>query len=347
MRETMKAAIYAGKDALEVREIPVPEIGEGEALVKVKYAGICGTDLSILAGKHPRAKAPLVMGHELSGEIVEVHREGARGFASGDRVVAEPLISCGECFTCKSGYAYVCQRLGLYGIDAPGAFAEYVKLPTDKLFKIPDSVTDFVGALIEPVAVAVHANRMADIKVGDTVFVQGAGPIGLLAALVARTTGASQVLISEIEPFRVSLAREFGLRVVDLNEEDAVEAVNAATQGRGADVVFEAAGAPPSILQSPSLCRVRGQIIQVSMPKDPIPYDIVGMSFKEQTIKGVRVYAPFDFERAIAVVSETEHDLSKLLSDPIPLDRAAEAFAKAKEGKGVMRVVMKVDPQAE
>lgn len=341
MHKTMKAAVFLGKGNIEMREVPVPAVGEGEALVKVACAGICGSDLSIYAGKHPRAKAPLVMGHEFSGTVVEARPREGQELRPGDRVVAEPIISCRECYPCKAGFGYVCQNFGLYGIDADGAFAEYVNMPVDVLRKIPDALTDEEGALVEPVAVAVHALRLSETKLGDTVFVQGAGPIGLMVALVAGFSGADQVLISEIAPFRVDLARSFGLNVVDLNSQDAVEAANSATKGRGADVVFEAAGAPASILQSPSLCRVRGEIIQVSMPKDPIPVDIVGITFKELTLKGVRVYAPFDFERAIRIVAESSIDFSPLLSDPYPLERAEEAFHKARDAQDVMRVLIK------
>lgn len=342
MNKTMKAAVYLGKGQIETREIPVPSPAEGEALVKVACAGICGSDLSIYAGKHPRAKAPLVMGHEFAGQVVETLGD-CGGIRPGNRVTAEPVISCGKCYPCRAGFAYVCQNFGLYGIDADGAFAEYVKMPAHMLRKIPDSIPDEIGALIEPVAVAVHSVRLSEVKLGDTVFVQGAGPIGLLVALVAGFSGAEQVLVSEVAPFRVDLARQFGLRVVDLNEEDAVEAANAATQGRGADVVFEAAGAPASILQSPKLCRVRGEIIQVSMPKDPIPVDIVGLTFKELAMKGVRVYAPFDFERAIRIVAESGIDFTPLLSEPYPLERAEEAFCKARDAKDVMRVLLRAE----
>lgn len=336
----MRAAVYLGTDRIETQDVPVPQIGEEEALVRVHRTGICGTDLSILAGKHPRAKPPLIMGHELSGEIAELNTRRRDDLEVGDRVVAEPLISCGRCFACQSGFAYVCQRLGLYGIDQDGAFAEYVKLPVDKLFTFPDSLSDGVAALIEPVAVAVHAVRLADIRLGDSVFVQGAGPIGLLTALVACRTGASQVTISEREPFRVNLAREMGLDVVDVNEQDAVAEAFARTRDRGMDVVFECAGSPATSLESPKLCRVRGQIIQVAMPKDPMPADIVGITFRELTIKGVRVYAPFDFERAIRIVADSDIDFTRLLTPPIPLEQAPEAFRKAKEGKGVMRVLI-------
>ncbi len=335
---TMKAVFYAGKDKVEVRQTECPVPGPGEALIRVSYAGICGTDLSIVAGKHPRANPPLIMGHEFSGRI-ESLGSSPGNLVRGDKVVAEPLISCGTCFSCRSGYAYVCEKLGLYGIDAPGAFAEYIKIPVDKVFKYPDRVDDRTAALIEPVAVAVHAVRLSRIKVGDTVCVLGAGPIGLLTALVARQAGAAQVLICEKEPLRVEIAKGFGLTAVDVNSEDPVEVVNDATQGRGADIVFEVAGAPATIMLTTKLCRVRGEIVQVACPKEPRALDIVDLSFKELVITGIRVYAPYDFERAIRIVADSGIDFSPLLSSPFELDGAAQAFEQAARGSDAMRVL--------
>ena len=249
----MKAAVFMGKEKLEVREVDVPEITEEEALIRVKFAGICGTDIHIFAGKHPRVKAPLIMGHEFSGEIAKIETKRRKDFKKGNRVVAEPLISCGECFACKSGFAHVCQKLGLYGIDKDGAFAQYVKIPVDKLFKIPLNINFDVAALIEPIAVAVHAVRTSSLKMGDIVCVQGGGPIGLLTALVAKLSGSANVIICEKQPFRIKLAKGFGLQVIDVNDKDPVAEILKLTRGRGADVVFEAAGFPPTVLLSPKL----------------------------------------------------------------------------------------------
>jgi (R,R)-butanediol dehydrogenase/meso-butanediol dehydrogenase/diacetyl reductase len=343
LKDRMQAVMYMGKERLCVDSVEIPCPSAGEALVRVEYAGICGTDLSILSGKHPRARPPLIMGHEFSGRIAEVREsesgEAADGWEIGDLVVAEPLISCGKCFACRSGYAYVCERLGLYGIDAPGAFAEYVSVPLAKLHRIPERIPVRIAALIEPVAVAVHAVRLSALKTGDTVCVQGAGPIGLLTALVASLSGAGRVIITEKEPLRVRIAGGFGLRAVDLAKEDPLDVVMRETGGRGADVVFEAAGSPRSVLLLPKLCRVKGEIVMVAMPKDPREVDIVGLTFKELTLKGVRVYAPYDFERAIDLVGRAGWDLEPLLSEPYGFAAAEEAFRRAAEGRQVMRVI--------
>lgn len=324
-QKTMKAAVYAGKGRLEIREVPIPGIFREEALIKVKYAGICGTDLHILAGKHPRAKPPLIMGHEFSGKIMEIN-SAEKDFKKGDRVVVEPLISCGKCYTCRSGKNYVCENLGFYGIDKNGAFAEYVAVAAHRIFKLPSDIRFDTGALVEPVAVAVHALRISNVKTGDTVCVIGAGPIGLITALVAGLSGASRVLVCEKEPSRIRLAEKFGLIAVDVSKKDPAAAVFDFTSGRGADLIVEAAGYPASVLSSPGLCRVGGEIVFVAMPKQPLPVDILTTTFRELTLKGVRGYAPFDFERAIRIISSSGLDFGKLISEKFPLRDAAAGF---------------------
>jgi len=338
----MKALVYVGPEKLELMERDVPTPAEGEAIVRVRASGICGTDLSILAGKHPRAKAPLIMGHELAGEIAEIRGvAGATGPGPrvGDHVIAEPLISCGTCFPCRSGFAYVCQTLKLYGIDADGAFAEYVRLPLASLYPIPKDLDFRLGALIEPTAVAVHAVRLSNLKVADSACVIGAGPIGLLTAMVAARAGAGQVVLCERDASRIALARQHGFRVIDTEHADPLPEAMALTSGRGMDVVFEAAGGPSTHIMAMKLCRVHGEVIQVAMPKDQVTTEMVPLTFKELTIKGVRVYAPFDFERATRMVVGSELDLSRWLTRPYALAQGREAFQQARAGGGVLRVL--------
>src|SRR5450759_5919058 len=207
---SMKATVWAATDRVDVTDLPMPVVPEGWALVKVAYNGICGTDLAILHGKHPRAIAPLIMGHEISGWIEQA---GATGPGAGTLVVAEPLISCGECRSCKNGLTHVCRRLGLYGIDAPGGMAQYVALPPEVLHAVPDGVDPRMATLAEPLAVAVHAVDLSGMQAGDTVAVYGAGPIGILTALVALHAGAA-VVITEPSPWRREVAAQLGFTVV-------------------------------------------------------------------------------------------------------------------------------------
>jgi threonine dehydrogenase-like Zn-dependent dehydrogenase len=179
----MKAALYKDIKKVETGEIKKPEIKDKEALIKVKYAGICGTDIHIYKGLHPRATAPLVMSHEFSGIVEEIGTK-RKDIKMGDRVVINPLISCGNCFPCREGHPHICPNLNLVGIDQNGGFAEYTKVNSDKLFKIPDALPMDLAALMEPVAVAVHAVRKSKLSLGDKVAVIGGGPIGQLISQI-------------------------------------------------------------------------------------------------------------------------------------------------------------------
>jgi len=340
----MQTVVFSGKEQIDVEDRPVPTPGRGEVLIKVKRAGICGTDMSIVAGLHPRAKPSLVMGHEFVGHIASLGPDvpAALQLGEGDRVVVEPLISCGRCYACKAGFAHVCQHLGLYGIDADGGFAEYVKVAADKAFKVPGNLSDTTAAMIEPLAVAVHSVRLSSLNIGDTACVLGGGPIGLLTALVAKETAAKDLLLVERQPFRIEMARRFGLDVFDSSQGDIREAVLERTGGRGVNTVFEAAGAPPTILVAPKLCCVRGEIIQISMPKVPREMDIVAITFYELTLKGVRVYDGHDFARAIRLAATWEHDLDRIASAPFDLADAPRAFDVARKGEDALKVLFRV-----
>src|SRR5215469_6159574 len=192
----MQAAVYFGKEDVRVEDRPEPTVGDSEVLVRVRYAGLCGTDMTIYSGKHPRAQAPLVPGHEVLGRV-EVSGSSVRNaLQKGTRVAIYPLISCGRCVACVEGSAHVCEKLRLVGIDQDGGFAEFVKVEPHQLVPIPDELSDEQAALIEPLSVAVHAVHESGLHIGDTVLVTGGGPIGNLVAQVARASGAREVVIS-------------------------------------------------------------------------------------------------------------------------------------------------------
>jgi len=254
---SMKAAVWTATDQVEVTDLPMPAVPEGWALVKVAYNGICGTDLAILHGKHPRACAPLIMGHEISGWV---ERAGKTGPAAGTLVVAEPLISCGQCRSCKNGLTHVCRQLGLYGIDSPGGMAQYVALPPEVLHTVPDGVDPRTATLAEPLAVAVHAVELSGLEPGSTVAVYGAGPIGILTALVARHAGAAAVVITEPSPWRREVAENLGFTVVPADSTMAAT-LGPLTDGEGADVTFDSAAHPSVAADLTAVTRVRGRIV--------------------------------------------------------------------------------------
>jgi len=290
----MQGTVYKDIQFVEVDEIEKPKIGNNEALIKVEYAGICGTDLHIYKGLHPRAKAPLVMGHEISG-IVEEIRANKKDIKIGNRVVINPLISCGNCFPCREGRPHLCPNLNLVGIDQDGGFAEYVKVRNDKLYKIPDSLSMDLAALMEPVAVAVHAVRKSQLSLGDKVAVIGGGPIGQLIAQICKISGASSVILSEIILERLHFAKNLGI-ITGSSPEESIKKVKEITKGKGADIVYEAVGIQDTYNYITDLVKVGGKIVAVGAANKPIALNFWKIYFEELKIIGIHVYEPEDIK---------------------------------------------------
>jgi (R,R)-butanediol dehydrogenase/meso-butanediol dehydrogenase/diacetyl reductase len=310
MSTTMVAAVWTAPDQVEVTEVPMPAVPVGWALVKVAYNGICGTDLSILHGKHPRAAAPLIMGHEMSGWV---ERAGATGPAAGTPVIVEPLISCGECQACRAGNGHVCRRLGLYGIDAPGAMAQYVALPTEVLHAVPDGVDLRTATLAEPLAVAVHAVARSGMRPGDTVAVYGAGPIGIAESLGFTVVPEGSTMAETLAPL---------------------------TDGEGADTTFDTAAHPTVAAELTATTRVLGRIVVVGVYKQPTPLDLQAICFKEQTVVGVRVYTSADVTRAIELIATGALGLDRFPTRAFELTEVAAAFDAAASGQHCLKVLV-------
>jgi len=320
--ETMLAARYLGPNQIVTETVPVPVIGSGEALIQVDACGFCGSDINIIAGTHPRAQAPLTVGHELSGHIVEIDDVSGE-FKIGDRVTMYPLISCGVCYACTHGYAHVCRKLRLFGFDVDGGMAEFIKLPVSSLMKLPDGMSPGVGALIEPLAVAVHGVARTSLASVEVAVVLGAGPIGLLTALVLKARQVPHVIISEVFRARLELAKSLGLEAVTAGSE-VLDRVMKITDGNGADALFECAGHPSSALEMTALARSRAVIVNLGVFKKPVEVDMQAVNFKELDILGSRVYERHDFADAIELASQLP--LEKVISHAFPIGDVSLAF---------------------
>jgi (R,R)-butanediol dehydrogenase / meso-butanediol dehydrogenase / diacetyl reductase len=320
--DTMLAARYLGPNRIETAEVSIPVIGSEEALVQVEACGFCGSDMNIMAGTHPRAKPPLTVGHELSGRIVKIGRSNA-GLEIGDHVTVYPLISCGVCHACMHGSPHVCRKLQLFGFDVDGGMAEFVKLPITSLVKLPKNMPAKVGALIEPLAVAVHGVSRANLKTAGIAVVLGAGPIGLLTALVAQARGVPHVIISEVLPSRLKLAESLGLHAVKAGAELRAQVMKMSNEN-GADVLFECAGHPSSAREMTALVRSRGVIVNLGVFKKPVEVDMQAVNFKEIEILGSRVYDRKDFQDAIDIAMKLP--LDRIVSHAFTLKEVALAF---------------------
>jgi (R,R)-butanediol dehydrogenase / meso-butanediol dehydrogenase / diacetyl reductase len=337
--KTMLAGKYLKPQIVEAVDVPLPTIDEGEALVKVEACGFCGSDLGIVAGVHPRARAPLTLGHEFSGRIVEIRGISSR-LKPGDLVTAYPLISCGQCFVCRHGAPHVCRDLRLFGIDVDGGMAEYVRLPIASLMPLPAQMNPWIGALVEPLAVAVHGVSMSPIQEPQSAVVIGAGPIGLLTALVAKARGIPTVLISDIVPSRVELATKLGLRATLAGEPQA-KIVEQETGSEGADVVFECAGVPATAREMTALVRCRGAIVNLGVFKKPAAVDLQAVNFREITIVGSRVYSRQDFEDAVNLAPLLP--LEPIVTHSFPLYQVGAAFELFRNGENACKVLIVPD----
>jgi (R,R)-butanediol dehydrogenase/meso-butanediol dehydrogenase/diacetyl reductase len=332
----MLAARYLGPDRIEPVEVPVPGVGPGEALVRVDACGFCGSDIGIISGVHPRATFPLTVGHEFCGRVEALHTNGS-ALKKGDFVTLYPLIFCGECLPCRTGNPHVCRTLRLYGFDQDGGMAEYVSVPAKSLIKLPEGMSPLVGVLIEPLAVAVHGVSRAPLDGVRTAVVIGAGPIGLLTALVARARGIEHVVISDVLPSRLKLAAELGLSAFAAGEQ-LTQHVHEMTDREGADLLFECAGAPGSARDMTSLVRSRATIVNLGVFKKPVPVDMQAVNFKELTILGSRVYSRRDFDDAVQLA--TTLPLQRIVTHSFPIREVKSAFSCFEQGNGVCKVVV-------
>ena len=331
----MKAIQYLGANKLEVTNVPMPEAPEGWALIKVSHSGICGTDLNIYGGGHPRAKAPLIMGHEFSG-ILEYDTDTMK---KGDRVTIYPLISCGKCAPCQSGNSHVCNTLGLYGIDKDGGMADYAIVPQENLVKLPDGISMEMGALIEPIAVAVHTLRDTGFIPGDNALVFGAGTIGLCVALTLRLFGAREVIVVESDDSRLKLAKELGFETVNPIESDIVSFTASKTNRNGFDHVYDCAGAAPVAMSLLDVVKVRGQIVIVASYKKPAELPLFKGMVKEASIHFVRVYRKKDVEIA-AEMAVKEPLFNKIITHILPVEEAQKGFdLLLTKGTGAVKVM--------
>jgi 2-desacetyl-2-hydroxyethyl bacteriochlorophyllide A dehydrogenase len=333
----MQAAIYYGKEDVRVENVPMPEIGPGEVLLRVRYTGICGTDMSIYAGKHPRAQAPLIAGHEIFGRIENIGHD-VQGWQCGARVAVYPLISCGHCGPCIEGNAHVCEKLGLVGIDRDGGFADFVKVEPEKLFAIPDSISDEEAAVIEPLAVTVHAVANSRFRAGDTAMVTGGGPIGNLIAQVLRASGARQVVVSEVKQFRRELAAELGFAVFNPVDESAIDATRR-LNGTLFDTVFDATGHASAYRDAIACCKVRGALNFVGIPKAPPEVDILQIVFKEIFTSSARVYRRRDYQAAIALLAHHAVNVTPLV-ECLALSDAPLGFLKMKSADTSLKILL-------
>lgn len=322
----MKAALLEAPRRMSVGAQPDPETLAGHALVKVAASAICGTDVSIWAGKMP-SNMPIIPGHECTGEVVEVGA-GVSRLKKGDRVVLDPVTSCGTCHYCVRGFTNLCLHGGLRGREVPGTFAEYVAVKETEAYVIPDNVsfaaaTNFVGLYT-----VIYAQRKAPYIPGGSVAVLGQGSTGLLHTQLAKVSGAAGLIAITRSKWKLEMAKKLGAdHIIPAGETDPVEAVRDLTGGLGADVVIETAGTEKTMQQAYEMVRPGGVILQFGIgPEKVNGIPAQAYYFKDITVIGSRAGLAEDFGRAIALVASGKIDLAPLVTHRFPLEDIQSGF---------------------
>ena len=341
----MKAAVWHEKGDIRIEDMAEPEPGAGQVKVRIKVCGICGSDLHeykdgpfiIPSRPHPLTKrqgGPVILGHEFSAEITEVG-EGVSRFKPGDRVVVNPLIYCGECHYCKLGQHIMCTKLGTFGFAADGAFAEYGVFHEYSLFKLPDSVTDDLGAFVEPLAVAVHAVKRSRTKVGASVAIVGAGPIGLLVMQACRAAGAGEVFVVEPMEARRKMAAKTGATAVfNPTEADPGKEIAKLTDGLRADTAFDCVGNQSAFDTAIKVTGRRGITCVVGLALKPIQVPFMRLWGHEKELTFSSGYED-EFPAAISYLADGRVKVEELVSERIKLEDLVE--------KGIRRLLQEGD----
>jgi len=344
----MKAVVYYAPGDIRVEDLPMPNCGADELLVRVDACAVCGTDWKSFKHGNPRIKAPLTMGHEFTGVVVEAGARAAGGFAVGDRIVMATSISCGTCFYCRRRWPNLCIDLAPMGFSFAGGMAQYVVIPALALrnghvVKTPQNLPPEHAALAEPVSCAVNSLQQCDLQPGDTVLVLGAGPMGLMNACVARSFGAGKILLSEVNEVRLKQAEAFGCDVlINPAQEDLAARVMGETGGFGADVAIVAAPAAAPQEQAVHLVRKRGTVVLfASLPSGAshLTIDSRPIHYGELRIVGTSDSAPWHVEKAVELLAAGTVPAAKLATHVLPLDRFHAALELMESGQS-LRVVL-------
>lgn len=333
----MKALRWRAAKDVRYEDVPEPSPGPGMLKIKVSLAGICGTDLKEYTSGPiliPHDKAPLTMGHEFMGRVAEVGK-GVGGFKAGDRVSGVGYYYCGECYVCKKGLYNLCVNQGFTGLTTDGCMAEYFLIPEYACYILPDSVSDEQGALVEPLAVALHAVGQAKLKQGDTVAIVGDGAIGLCSVLAAKVAGASEVYMIAKHKGRGKLADKLGATAVIYTEDgDPVKQLQDLTDGIGTNAAIECVGRPETPQLAIDLIQRDGIAVIVGIFEKPGLMDFSTMTFTEKRMVGSSIYIN-EGKTAIELMAKQKIDPSPLVSSTVPLqdavDKGFEALIKNKD----------------
>ncbi|WP_100330220.1 2,3-butanediol dehydrogenase [Bacillus xiapuensis] len=347
----MKSARWYKAKDIRVENVEEPQIQSGKVKIKVEWTGICGSDLHEYAAgpifvpvdkPHPVSQdiAPITMGHEFSGTVTEIG-EGVNKVAVGDRVVVEPILSCGECAPCRKGKYNLCDSLGFHGLSGGGGgFSEYTMVDEHMVHKMPEGLSFEQGALVEPAAVALHAVRQSKLKAGDKAAVFGVGPIGLLVIEALRAAGAAEIYAVELSPERIAKAEELGAIAINPAEVNPVEKLHELTNG-GVDVAYEVTGVPAVLQQAIDCTNFEGETVIVSIWEKEASVQPNNLVLKEKTVKGIIAYRDI-FPAVMELMNQGYFSAEKLVTKRIKLDDiVTEGFDALLKEKNQVKILVK------
>jgi threonine 3-dehydrogenase len=337
MKKTMKAlGKLKAEPGMWMNEIPVPEIGPNDLLIKITKTSICGTDLHIYNWDHwaqATIPVPMTIGHEFVGEVAAVGSE-VKGYKIGDRVSGENHITCGYCRNCRAGIRHLCRNTVSVGIDLPGCFAEYLVLPAVNAFPLPKEIDDNIAAILNPLGNAVHCALSFNL-VGEDVLITGAGPIGIMAAAIAKHIGARYIVITDVNDYRLNLAQQMGAtRTVNVARESLSDIMTELGMQEGFDVGLEMSGNPDAFRQLLQNMNNGGRVAILGIPPADVAIDWNQVIFKGLTLKGIYGREMFETWYKMASLIQTGLDLTPILTHHFPAEEYEKAFALLHAGEG-------------
>ncbi len=332
----MRALVKASREpGIWMQDVPTPQPGPNDVLIKVRKAAICGTDIHIFNWDEWSQKTlsvPLVIGHEFTGEVAAVGTE-VRGFKEGDRVSAEGHITCGHCRNCRAGKRHLCRNTVGIGIHRPGAFADYVVVPAFNVFRLPATVPDEIAAFFDPLGNAVHTALSFDL-VGEDVLITGAGPIGCMAAAIARHVGARHVVVTDVNDYRLELARKMGAsRAINVKHVSISDTMRELGMTEGFDVGMEMSGNGEALRSMLQAMNHGGRVAILGIPPSEVSIDWSHVIFKGLILKGIYGREMFETWYKMTAMLTSGLDVSPVLTHRFPAAKYEEAFAVMKSGQ--------------
>ena len=332
MRALVKAKAEPG---IWMQDVPVPEIGPNDVLIKVRKASICGTDIHIWnwdAWSQKTIKVPMVIGHEFMGEIAKLGAE-VTGFQVGDRVSGEGHITCGHCRNCRAGKRHLCRNTVGLGVNRQGCFAEYVSLPAFNVFRVPKEIPDEIASFFDPLGNAVHTALSFDL-VGEDVLITGAGPIGVMAAAISKHVGARHVVVTDVNPYRLELARKLGAtRAVDVRSQTLGDVMQGLGMTEGFDVGMEMSGNGQAFRDLLAVMNNGGRVAILGIPPNEVSIDWNQVIFKGLVLKGVYGREMFETWYKMVAMLQSGLDVAPVVTHRFPAARFAEAFEAMRSGQ--------------